>query len=91
MTYILQDGDPQAEGISQLQNSSPRSEGSESHIRLPSPGDLHQEDELPEYLALKSSRAYIWESWRSIGNRDSTLKGHAQNLTTPSPSAEAVV
>ena len=74
-------GDPQTGGISQPQRSSPRREGFESYIWLPSPGVLHWEDEPPEYLALKTSMAYTWESWRVKGNRDSTFKGHIQNLT----------
>ena len=49
------------------------------HIGLPSLEVQHQEDESPELLALKTSKADAWESWRAIGNRDSALKGNAQN------------
>lgn len=41
-------------GLSQFQRFSPRIEGSESHVRLPSAGVLHQENEPPEHLALKA-------------------------------------
>ena len=59
---------------------SPRSEGSEHHIKIPSPGVLCQEDEHPEHLAWKASRAYIQETQRVLRNRDFTLKEHKQNL-----------
>ena len=64
-----------------MQRFSPRSEGFEPHINLPSPGDVHWEDELAEHVALKTSEAYVCERWRAIGNRDSALKVHTQNLT----------
>ena len=51
----------------------------EPHIRLPSLGVLCSEDEPPKHLSLKASRAS--KSQRVVGNRDSTLKGHTQNLT----------
>lgn len=72
---------PQTRETSQSYSFSPRSEGSKPHIGLPSLGVLHQEVEHPEYLALKARETYDQESQRSIGNRDSVLKGHAQNLT----------
>ena len=64
-----------------MQRFSPRSKGSEPHIRLPRPRVLHWEDEPPKCLALKASGAYL-EFQRAVGNRDSTLKGHTQNLTS---------
>ena len=67
--------------MSQPQRSSPRSKGTEPHIRLPSLNVLHQEEEHPESQTLKTSGAYIWEKWSSIGNRDFALKGYMQNLT----------
>ena len=53
--------------IPQSQRSSPRSEGSEFDTRLPSLGVLRWE----ERLALRTSRACVWESWEvgAIGNR----------------------
>ena len=41
---------------------------------------LHQEEELPEYLALKVSGAHFWENQRAVGNRDFTFQGFTQNL-----------
>ena len=40
-----------------VQRFSHRSESSEPHVRLPSPGVSHQEDEPPDHLALKASGA----------------------------------
>ena len=57
-----------------MQRFSPRGEGSESHIRFPSPAVLHQEDESPECLTLKISRAYVEDSQSTVGNRDSNFK-----------------
>ena len=55
---------------------SARNQGSEPHIKLPSLGVLHQEDKLPECLALKASRAYFQKTQRVMGNI-----GPTQNLT----------
>ena len=63
---------------------SPRSKGSETHIGL-SPEVLLGEDELPEYLALKDSRTYFWESQGAIGNKHSTLKGHTKSHMLQDP------
>lgn len=60
---------------------SPRSEGSEHHIKIPSLGVLCQEDECPEHLTWKASRVYIQETQRTMRNRDFTLREHKQNLT----------
>ena len=59
----------------------PKEWGVWSHIRLPSPGDLQQEDELLECLTLTSSR----ETRRATRNSDSTLKEHTQTHTLPVP------
>ena len=55
--------------------------GSELYIMLPSPVVLSQEDEPLKCLALKASRAYIWETQRTVGNRESILKGCTQKFT----------
>ena len=55
-----------------MQSFSPRSKGSEPHIRLPSLGVLHQEDKPPEHLALNPRETYFGESQMAMGNRDST-------------------
>ena len=60
---------------------SPRSKGSEHHIKIPSLGVLCREDEHPEHLTWNASRAYIRETQRTMRNRDFTLKEHKQNLT----------
>ena len=49
--------------------------GSEPHIKLPSPVDLHWTEKPPQNLALKTTGAYIQENWRAVGNWDSTLEG----------------
>lgn len=64
------------------QKSSPKTKGSECHIRLPSPGILCQEDEQEECLAQKISRAYVEKSQRAIENRESALKGYMQIFTS---------
>ena len=40
----------------------PRNKGSKPHIKLLSPGILHQEDESPQYLAMKTNRAFFEEA-----------------------------
>ena len=55
-----------------MQRFSPRSEGSEPHIRLPSLVVL--QGEAPRTLALKAIVAYFGETHRVVGNRDATLK-----------------
>ena len=45
-----------------MQRWPPINEGSRPHIALPSLGVLLWEDELPEHLALKASRACFWVS-----------------------------
>ena len=60
---------------------SSRSKGSEPHIMFLGPGVLHWEGGAPEYLALKASGACIWESQRTVGNRDSNLIELTQNPT----------
>ena len=47
----------------------------------PGPGFLHQEDELPKCLVLKTRVAYFLETQGSVGNRDFTFKGRTHNLT----------
>ena len=64
-----------------LQKFSHRSESSESHIRLPSLRVWLREEECPEYLAFKASRAWEQELHRTGGNRDSTLGGHKVSHT----------
>ena len=71
-----------------MQRPSLRSKGSRPHTGLPRP--MYREDKLPEHLALKPSAAPVWENQRTVGNRDSALKGHTSNSGAPSPSAEAV-
>ena len=56
------------------------SESSEPHVRLPSLGVWHWEEENPEHLALKASGSWSQELHRTGGNRDSTLGGCTQSL-----------
>lgn len=51
-------------GIPQPQKSSPRSEGFNSHMGLPRPGVLDQEEKPLEGLALKISEAEMRKSLR---------------------------
>ena len=46
----------------------------------PSPVVLNKEDEPLRSLALKITRAYIWETQRTVENKDSTCKGNTQNF-----------
>ena len=54
-----------------------RSEGSEPNVGLPSPGDLHQEDDSP----INQWGLHLKESRRAVENCKSTPKGCAQKLT----------
>ena len=58
-----------------LQRFFPKREGPKPYIKLPSLWVLHWEDKPPEHLALKANGFYFWEIQRTVGNRDSTLKG----------------
>ena len=49
--------------------------GTEPHIRILSPGVLHQEDKIPGHVPFKASGAYFCESQTAGRNRESTLKG----------------
>ena len=42
---------------------------------------MYQKDEPPEHLALKISDAYFQETQKTVGNRDSILKGQTQILS----------
>lgn len=53
----------------------PRGTKGLSPLWAPQPRDPVPEDESLEYVALKTSGAYIWESRRDTGARDSPLKG----------------
>lgn len=44
------------------------------------PGDLYWEEE-PQCLALKTDRAYVWESRKAVRNQDSSFKKHVYTLT----------
>ena len=58
---------------------------------VPSPEVQHQEDKLPERLALKISRAHFWESQRAVGSSNSILKCVHKISHGPRPTAEAVI
>ena len=63
------------EGSHNCIGPSPKARGLSPHL-----GVLHWEDEPPECLSLETNWAYIQERRKAIGNRDSTLKGHTQDL-----------
>ena len=69
-------GKPQMEGLSQLPEFS-------RELALQEQGGPHPSLQLggptwrrwaPWHLALKTSRAYVWESWRAVGNRLSSSR-----------------
>lgn len=64
-----------------LQRFYHRSESYEPHAGFSSLLVLHQADEPPEYLALKSRRAEFQDFHMIGGNRYFTLKRHTQNPT----------
>ena len=53
----------------------------QSRVGLPISGTLHWKDRPPEHLTLKASGAQAQDSQRTVGNRDSALKGCTKNLT----------
>lgn len=61
--------------ISIAERFSHGSETSEPHIRLPSLGVWHQEEDPPEHLAIKANRAYVQELYRAGENRISDSEG----------------
>ena len=62
-------------GVIILQRFSHRTEDSEPHVTLPSPGLLPQEDEPPRAFTLKASAAKFQEPHRTGGNGDFIFKG----------------
>lgn len=56
----------------------------------PSLASFIREESL-EFLSLKASWICIQRAGGPIGNKDSTRKGHTQNLNPSSPSEEAVI
>lgn len=65
----LQCSHPQSGGTSSIQSYSLRTERSVPSITNPNPRKLHQRDELPKHLALKTNGVYIQEDHRAVGNR----------------------
>lgn len=53
-----------------------------THIKQPSPWDLHQRNKLIKHLTLKMNRAYIQENHRAVG-QDSILKRLTHRPTCP--------
>lgn len=56
-----------------------RNKGSDTHIRLHSPGNLTRKMSTHN-MSLETSKAYIQKSQRLAENGNSTLKGHALNI-----------
>lgn len=65
----------QKQRISQPQRAPLRAKGSEPHIRLPSLGVLHQEEEPPAWVVLKASRPYFQENPLGSGKQTPLFKG----------------
>ena len=55
-------------------------ESSEPHVRLPSLGVRHQEEEPPEHLNLKASGVWLQELHRTWGERNSTVRRHTKHF-----------
>lgn len=68
----------------------PKEEGVRAPSGLPSLGVLNQEDEPAECLASKARGAQFWESQRVVGNRNSTLRWHTQNLLQDSEQKQSI-
>ena len=73
--------DPQTRGQLKLQRFSPRSKGSETHIWPPAQGFCTGKTSPQDIWFWRPVGLYFWVTWRAVGIRDSTLKGHTQNLT----------
>ena len=71
--------DPQVGGISQSQRFSSESDRSEPHTGLPSLGILHQEDELPEGLAVNTGGAYIQKSLKNFKTETPLSRAYAKS------------
>ena len=72
------------------QRFSDRSESSESHIRLPSQGVFHWEEEPPEHLALKAKGLDRRNSTRLGETERPPLGGTRKVSCTPGPREKAV-
>ena len=83
--------DPQTKEWLQLQKFSRRKEESKPYIGLPSLGILHQEDELPEGLALKTRGAYIQKSVKDFKTETPLLRAYAKSYMLWLPSTEGFV
>lgn len=68
-----------------------KSKGYKPHIELSILGVMCQEDEPPENLPLKASRAFVQESERAVENRDSSLKGLNKISCTLTPNAGTII
>lgn len=58
-----------------------RFKGFKCHITHPRPWNLHKKDEPPKCLALKTSRACVWENQTALENQASAFKGLMHRLT----------
>ena len=61
---------------------SPQEQGDRAPHQIPQLGVLNWKYKPPEHLTLKASTAYFQERQRAVGNKDSTIRGHTQNLTS---------
>ena len=59
----------------------PKEQKSEPRFALPNPGFCTKKNEAPEHLALKTSRAYIWEIQKAVEYRDPPLEELSHKLT----------
>ena len=79
---------PTPRRVTHTQRFSHRSEGSGSLLGVPSPRVLYQEDEPPEHVALKVSRALFLEPLGAGGYSSFTLKGVHTASHTPEHRAQ---
>ena len=73
-------GGPQKGEKLQLQRFSPRGKGSDHTPGSPAQGSCTGKTVL-KMFGFEDNWGLFWETQRGKGNRDSTLKGHTQNLT----------
>lgn len=76
-------GNPQLGGIPKIQNFILKSEGFMLHTKYFNPSTLHQRNSPPKCQALKNTGDHVQENHRTVGNRETSLKGFMQRLSHP--------
>lgn len=76
-------GNPQLGGIPKIQNFILKSEGFMLPTKYFNPSILHQRNSPPKGQALKTTGDYAQENHRTVGNRETSLKGFMWRLSYP--------